>query len=156
MFTETKAQANLPPLDLSGRTNAAGTPAYRKKQTIRTPALVHRCTSAQAERTSERSTDTKIYKHNNTSTWAGHNGILPRCRTSISAPRQKDKKHSSIRTDTQPSEMKPYKHANAQTTHPPDQQHSKTCRWLQACGHPFRHKGVQSNPHTGRRVRRQH
>ena len=104
----------------------------------------------------ERSTDTKIYKHNNTSTWAGHNGILPRCRTSISAPRQIDKKHSSIRTDTQPSEMKPYKHASAQTTHPPEQQHSKACRWLQACGHPFRHKGVQSNPHTGRRVHRQH
>ncbi len=56
MFTETKAQANLPPLDLSGRTNAAGTPAYRKKQTIRTPALVHRCTSAQAERTKEAQT----------------------------------------------------------------------------------------------------
>ena len=55
----------------------------------------------------ERSTDTKIYKHNNTSTWVGHNGILPRCRTSISAPRQIDKKafkhmdgHTAIGNET--------------------------------------------------------
>ena len=39
--------------------------------------------------------------------------------------------HPHEYTDTQSLEVQPYKHANAQTAHPAEQKHSKTCSRLQ-------------------------
>ena len=93
MFTQTKAQANIPPLDLSGRTKAAGTPAYRHNKLY---VHQHRCTGVQAQSRKGRAKEAQTQRFTSTITPAHGLGITVYCHAVAQAYPRPGKKIKSI------------------------------------------------------------